>query len=165
MAGLDDWVNLLADRLDVALRARFAGGHGRWAAAGAMGNDEGEEERITLSLLTLAPAPQARNLPPRRGAPVPAQPLIVDGELLVMPRRTRASDYGECLGALSASIEWLHANPRLTGTGQPGFAAGETAAIDQVHLTLDQVAAFIQACPTQGMPFAIYRLRGMTIGA
>jgi hypothetical protein len=163
--GLDDWVSLLADRLDEALRLRFAGSHGRWAAPGAMGNDEGAEERITLSLLTFAPAPAARNLPPRRGAPLPAPPLIVDGELLVMPRRTRTSNYGECLRALSAAIEWLHANPRLTGTGLAGFAAGDAIAIDQAELTLDQVAAFIQACPMQGMPFAIYRLRGMTIGA
>jgi hypothetical protein len=165
MAGLDDWVNLLAERLDEALRLRFPGSQGRWAAAGAIGNDESEEERITLSLLTLAPAPAARNLPPRRGVPLPAPPLIVDGELLVMPRRTRTSDYGECLRALSAAVEWLHANPRLSGAGQPGFAAGESAAIDQVQLTLDQSAALIQACPTQGMPFALYRLRGMTIGA
>jgi hypothetical protein len=165
MAGLDDWVNLLADRLDEALRLRFAGSDGRWAAAGAMGNDEGKEERVTLSLLALAPAQAGRNPPPRRGAPLPASPLIVDGELLVTPRRTLTTGYGEGLRALSAALEWLHANPRLTGAGQPGFAAGESVAIDQVPLTHDQVAAFIRACPTQGMPFALYRLRGMTIGA
>ncbi len=165
MPGLDDWVKLLADRLDEALRLRFPGSQGRWAAAGAVGNDEGEEERITLSLLAVAPAPSARALPPRRGAPLPASPPIVDGDLLVTPRRTRTADYGECLRALSAAIAWFHANPRLDVAGQPGFPAGDAVAIEQVQLTLDQLAAFIQACPTQGMPFALYRLRGMTIGA
>jgi hypothetical protein len=164
MAGLDDWLNLLAERLDEALALRFAGSQGRWAAAGAVGNDEGEEERITLSLLTVAPAPTARGVPPRRGARLPASP-IVDGELLVTPRRTLATDYGECLRALSAAMAWLQANPRLDGAGQPGFPAGDAVAIELVPLTLDQLPAFIQACPTQGMPFALYRLRGMTITA
>ena len=165
MAGIDDWVNLLADRLDEALALRCPGSSGRWAAAGAPGNDEGEEERITLSLLAVATAPAARNLSPRRGSlGPPSPPLIVDGELLVAPRRTRSSDYGECIRALSAAMEWLHANPRLSGAGRSGFAAGEAVAIEPVQLSLDQVAALIQARPWEGMPLAVYRLRGMAIG-
>jgi hypothetical protein len=165
MGGLDDWMELLADRLDEALALRFPGSEGRWAAAGAPGNDEGAEERITLSLLALNPAPAARSLPRlrSRGGPAALPPLVVDGELLVTPRRTLTSDHGERLRTFSAAVEWLHANPRLTGAGQAGFAAGDAIGIEPVPLTLDQVAALIQACPWEGMPFALYRLRGMMI--
>lgn len=167
MAGIEDWLNLLADRLDEALALRFPGSQGRWATAGAPGNDEGEEERVTLSLLAVAPASAARNQAPRRGAggPVATPPLLVDGELLVAPRRTLTTDYGQCVRALSAAMEWLHANPRLSGAGQAGFAPGETIAIEPVQMSLDQLAVLMQARSWDGMPLAFYRLRGMAIGA
>jgi hypothetical protein len=72
--------------------------------------------------------------------------------------------YAEAVKFLSLAMRWLHDHPILSPADLQLEASG-TLAIELGPLPLDQLAALLAACPTDGMPFALYRLRGMEIGA
>jgi hypothetical protein len=165
MAGLDDWLGLLRDRLEAALQAAIPRPSALWVALGRP--DDGSDAAIHLTLAALHPAALARRpaRPPGRGpGPAPMPPLTLDADLLVTARPPRAG-YAEALTMLSHSLAWLHANPRLAPAGEPAFAAGtDPVELTPLDPTLAEATALIGAFGTGGMPFALYRVRGLAIG-
>jgi hypothetical protein len=163
MGGLDDWMELLADRLNQALGMTAPGNPAR-VAIGRERDGEPGAAGLLLTLAALHPAPAARSVPRRApGGAIAPSPLALEADLLVSARRG-PDGYVEALQALSLAMRWLHANPMLDGASAPGSKLSGSLTIELVDLPLDQASALLAAFPADGMPFALYRLRGMAIG-
>lgn len=168
MTGLNDWLIGLAGQLNEMLRASLRIRHDPvWLAPGPGGPPEPGPVGLRLTLLALHPSAAARTLPHTGGSggadAAPPPPFHLDAHLMVTavaePRL-----YVEALKFLSLAMRRLHDHPVLTENELQLETPG-TLAIELADLPLDQFAALLAAHPTGGMPFALYRLRGMEIGA
>ncbi|HEV2817966.1 MAG TPA: Pvc16 family protein [Allosphingosinicella sp.] len=165
MAGLDDWLVGLANLLNEMLRTSLRIGHDPVRLGPGGGPAEPGRPGILLTLVALGPAPPARPAPQSAaGAAVAAAaPFELEAHLM-MTAVAEPPLYAEALKFLSLAMGWLHDHPILSA-GELGLHAPGALAIELAAPPLDRLAPLLAACPTGGMPFALYRLRGMAIGA
>ena len=115
--------------------------------------------RTLLTLAAIRMDAARRNAPPGRAgeAPWPSAPLEADVLVTV-----NDLDLARAAARLAALVAALHAAPVLIEAGDPTRNGAVT--VELANLSYEEAAHVIGLAGIKGMPFALYRLRGIRAG-
>jgi len=167
MVRLDEALTALSGALEAALQAaapRLGAPHvvlGNPAEASAK-HGESSQGRFMVTLAGLRVG-AGRGAPPPGPAASGHQPAAaLEADILITA--DFPGQYIKGVRMMSAALDWVHDNPVLGG-GAPGAAEPGRFTIAFVDLGFDDAASLVDMAGVKGCPFALLRLRGLSVGA
>lgn len=171
MTALDEALILLRDRLEADLDAALGDqpGHSHVALTNpfkADGSAVSQIDRLVLLTLVGVHIVRPQTQPPARlpgQVPEPRSESSLAADVLITANLQR--DYAQGVKKLSLVIAALERNPVLVMGRRPGRGEGrDPITAEFVELEREEAAALVAQAGVKGMPFALYRLRGIPLG-
>ena len=167
---IDEVARFVRDRIEQGLQAQEPKGDGWVVLSNVVNPDgstpEGVADKIVMSLASLQQESFVRNSPPRigeEGAPGP-HPVIVSLYFTLTAVFT-GSAYPQGLRLLSRTLSILAANPVLNAAGAAAPEGDDQALVELVSLDFEQRQCVARAGGLKGLPFAMFRVRGVELAA
>ena len=163
MARLDDGLGAVCDALEAALQAAAPKTDGPYVVLGnpAEANAKYGETSKGRVLVTLAGL--------RSGAERRAPPLdpgdgrqlagLLEADLLVTA--DFPGQYLKGIRLMAAALDWVHDNPVVTAGPAP---EASRLTIGLLDVAVEQAASLVDMAGVKGCPFALVRLRGLSVG-
>ncbi|HYI63609.1 MAG TPA: Pvc16 family protein [Allosphingosinicella sp.] len=171
MVRLDDALPALRAALEAGLQAAAPRPSAPYAvlgtaAEGSANAAAARKGRILLTLAGLRGGAAARNLPPARaqsGAPAERQAGALEADVLMTA--DYPGQYLRGLHMMTRALDWVHDNPVLSAGGAAGAGAeADRFMVERVDLGYEEAAALVGMAGVKGAPFALLRLRGLSVG-